>query len=46
MKKKKKNSLNPKKLNGGFIYNENSFDLIRNKSFLKKYEGKINLILT
>lgn len=46
MKKKKKNSPNPKKLNGGFIYNENSFDLIRNKSFLKKYEGKINLILT
>ena len=46
MKKKKKNSLYPKKLNGGFIYNENSFDLIRNKSFLKKYEGKINLIIT
>ena len=46
MKKNKKKFLNPKKPNGGVIYNENSFDLIREKSFLKKYESKINLILT
>ena len=46
MKKNKKKFLKPKKPNGGIIYNENSYDLIREKSFLKKYEGKINLILT
>ena len=46
MKKNKKKFKNPKKLNGGFIFNENSYDLINDKSFLKKYEGKINLVIT
>ena len=46
MKKNKKKFKNPKKLNGGFIFNENSYDLINKKSFLKKYEGKINLVIT
>ena len=45
MKKKQKNT-KIIKLNGGVIYNGDSFELINNPTFKRKYEGKIDLILT
>ena len=43
MKKKNNRVL---KLNGGYIYQGDSYDLINSPTFLRKYERKIDLIIT
>ena len=42
----KKNKLKLNKLNGGFIYNNDSYEVITNPGFIKKYKNKISLIFT
>ncbi len=42
----KKNKIKLIRHNGGAIYNGDAFEVINDKKFIRKYQGKINLIFT
>ena len=42
----KKKLPNKYKLNGGFFYNDDSLNVLKNKGFVKKYQNKIDLVFT